>query len=165
MSRGRSRTKMATRIGAPLEFVRERARGLDAPDACVLWPFALFDGYARIDLHGRRKFGHQLVLELAGRLPSERAPEVRHLCGHRACVNLAHLKWGTRSENQRDRFRSHGDHLRGERNPRARLSAQQVADIRRRVLAGERHSALAREYGTARSTISMATTGQTWRAD
>jgi hypothetical protein len=131
----------------------------------VLWPFGLNgDGYARIQEVGTRRTrrAHQVVLEIAGFARPSLDHEVRHLCGVRACVNLIHLRWGTKSENQRDRFRVHGDHQRGERNAHHKLTAADVTAIRSRYSAGERASALAVEFGCSPSNISMITTGRTW---
>jgi len=51
---------------------------------------------------------------------------------------------------------------RGERAPRAKLTADQVREIDRRLLAGEAHKTMAREYGVAESTISAIRRGTSW---
>jgi hypothetical protein len=144
------------------EFIVERALGNDG-DSCVLWPFKLRDGYGVVSMPrpGRRiRPAHQLVLEAAGVPRPAGATEVRHLCGNRACVNLAHLTWGTKSENQRDRYELHGDPgPDGERNGRHKLTEDDVREIR---ASHETQKVLAARFGVSPAAISMAKTGATW---
>ncbi len=48
---------------------------------------------------------------------------------------------------------------------RAKLSAQQVGDIRRRLAAGETQAALRREFGLGAGSMSMLAQGKTYRGD
>ena len=150
-------------MGSLPAFISARATGRDG-EACVLWPFAVNpNGYGRVTVRGKSRPAHQLVLESAGfPKPFPRA-EVRHLCGVRLCTNVAHLRWGTRSENQRDRFRAHGDTMRGEKNPRAKLCEGNVRQIRKRLVAGEKVVDLADEYGVSHAAIWLIEAGRTWR--
>ncbi len=108
------------RHGEPLRFVRSRALENNDPDVCVVWPYRTnTEGYGLVEVGGRVRLAHQVVLEHAGEPQPRRGLEVRHLCGVTSCVNRHHLKWGTRSENMRDRFRVHGDTMQGERKSRA----------------------------------------------
>jgi len=147
--------------GAPLAFLIDRARGQDG-DACVLWPYRLANGYGHLDVEGRQRGAHQVVLELAGQARPTDAHEACHSCGTPACVNLTHLRWGTHADNQQDRFQRHGDTMQGERNPRARLTEDDVRAIRRRCEAGETNRSLAAEFGVAVATIGMIRTRRTW---
>lgn len=143
------------------EFVAQRARGLDG-DACVLWPFQVRDGYGVIRTprpHRRSVTAHRARLDAAGIEPGLEHTEIRHLCGVRRCVNLAHLRWGTKSENQQDRFRLHGDSNHGERNPRARLTEDQVRFV---LDSAETGVSLARLFEVSPSTIAMIRTRRTW---
>jgi hypothetical protein len=144
------------------EFIAARAEGNDGP-CCVLWPFRLRDGYGVVSTprpRRRTRPAHQLVLEAAGITQPGWATEVRHLCGNRGCVNLNHLKWGTRSQNQRDRFDLHGDSgPYGERNGRHRLTEEDVKMIRQ---SNEPQRALAKTFGVSVAAISMAKSGATW---
>lgn len=87
--------------------------------------------------------------------------DCRHLDGDRANNRLSNLAWGTRKENSADTVR-HGrkptgdDHWshqhpekvrRGEHHHNARFSDEVVAEVRRRVLAGEGPTAVGREFG------------------
>ena len=143
------------------EFIAARGLGQDG-DGCVLWPFKLRDGYGVISTprpDRRTRAAHQLVLEAAGIEKPSWAEEVRHLCGNRRCVNLAHLKWGTKSQNQSDRYQLHGDHNRGERNNRHKLTESAVLEIR---ASDDAHVRLAERFGVSPAAISMARSGATW---
>jgi hypothetical protein len=50
----------------------------------------------------------------------------------------------------------------GESHGRAKLTATQVADIRRRVAEGERVTALGREFGVAYTTVQLIRDGKIW---
>lgn len=143
------------------EFVAERALGSDGTE-CVLWPFQIRDGYGvlwtpRPDR--KLRSAHRAVLDAAGIESVAHQTEIRHLCGVRRCVNLARLKWGTKSENQRDRFQLHGDSHAGERNNRAVLTDSDVIAIRASALP---YAELASMYGVSQSNIAMVRSGRTW---
>lgn len=152
-----------------LEFARERAAGKDSAVACVRWPFATNpDGYGRIEIARRARPAHQVVLELAGQPKPYDGAEVRHLCPtpNRLCVNLQHLRWGTKSENQRDLYELHGGSMAGENNRRAILTWPQVRDIRARLASGTaRARDLAAEFGVSRAAISAIKYRATWAHD
>lgn len=131
-------------------------------DSCVIWPFRLRDGYGVVSTpRPERKIvlAHRLVLEAAGFTPSEEQTDTRHLCGVRACVNLNHLRFGTRSENQMDRFHLHGGSNAGERNGRAKLTDRDVREIR---ASNETDEVLAARYSVSRTTINFAKNRITW---
>lgn len=152
-------------MGALGEFIAERAKGEDG-DQCVPWPFATNpDGYGRVEVARRSRPAHQLVLETAGQPKPFDTAEARHLCPepNRLCLNLRHLRWGTKSENQRDRYVLHGASMAGENNRRARLTATQVAEIRARLRSGSRTVDLAREYDVSNANIWQIKTRNTWK--
>jgi hypothetical protein len=96
-----------------------------------------------------------------GEIPSDRF--VLHQCGNPACVNPAHLYLGTHCQNMADRER-HGRTLRGEKHGSARLTAQQVSEIRSRYIKNKFGSVrLGREYGVTPQHIVAIVTGKLWR--
>lgn len=93
---------------------------------------------------------------------------VRHTCDNRRCINPEHLLLGTQLDNiqdmvDRDRYAKQA----GEENPRAVLTWDVVADIRRNYKKGARsgeytRTALAEKYGVSAATISDIVGGRSW---
>lgn len=94
--------------------------------------------------------------------------KVLHRCDVRACVNPDHLFLGTQLDNMRD-CAAKGRYvlptpMYGEGNPRHRLTAAQVAEIRDRYKNGNiQQKALAMEYGVSPMTINRVVHGKLWR--
>jgi hypothetical protein len=108
-----------------------------------------------------RRYVHRFVAELThGHAPA--GLEVCHIDGDRDNNAESNLRWDTRKANHADK-RSHGTDASGERNPMARLTAQQVSEIRQRAGAGVTQRKMCAEYGVSPMTISRAVRGETWR--
>lgn len=133
-------------------------RGAD----CLLWPFGLFsNGYGQIRKDGVASGVHRLVCESAHGNPPTPEHEAAHSCGNRRCCNPAHIRWATATENMADRDH-HGTELFGERHGRAKLSNDDVIEIRR--LSGHvKQSDLAAKFGVAQATISKIVRREKWR--
>lgn len=85
-----------------------------------------------------------------------------HTCDNPPCCNPAHLRCGTQKENIEDKYtKGREDPRSGGRNHMAKLTGQQVAEIRSRV-ACERGVDLAREYGVSKATISEIKNRRHW---
>jgi hypothetical protein len=102
--------------------------------------------------------------------PTPAAPHALHSCDNPPCCNPAHLRWGTRSQNMQemwDRQRrlpsTSPSRLAGEGSSSARLTTDQVLQIRARRAEGESFSALGREYGMARESIRKICLRLTWK--
>ena len=132
------------------------------PRGC--WPWLgsrSADGYGRVRVNGRVEFAHRVAWELArGALPT--TADVCHHCDNPPCANVLHLFLGDAKANSLDARRK-GRLCCGSRHYRARLSERAVADILRRLRAGARVSALAREYGVSHATMSNINTRTTWK--
>lgn len=74
---------------------------------CLLWPYKQNGhGYGSLWVNGSAIQAHRFVLRLAKGDPPDESYEAAHaplICHNRLCVNPAHLRWATRSANQRDR--------------------------------------------------------------
>jgi hypothetical protein len=125
----------------------------------------LSNGYHRVHLtsYGRYVFTHRLVLSgFVGPCPP--GCETRHLNGIRNDNRLANLAWGTKTENGEDR-KVHGTSPRGPRNHAAKLTAEKVAEIRRRYANGTLQRVLAAEYGVNQPHVSRIVRGANWAQD
>ena len=87
---------------------------------------------------------------------------VRHTCDNRACVNPAHLKLGTQVDNMND-CKERRRTAKGERVYGARLTADQVRELRRRYAEGEKQVDLAAAFGIIQPTVSQIVRRKTWQ--
>ena len=142
-------------------------------DEC--WPWIAGEdrkGYGKIWYRGRKAKATHISLQLVGR-PVPKGLFVCHSCDNPACVNPAHLWIGTVSDNGLDAsrkgrtrqiVRSHKPPLRitgaGEEHPKAKLTAQDVREIRR---SSEPSTILAAKYGVSETTLRNARKGISWR--
>jgi hypothetical protein len=124
------------------------------------------DGYMTVIIrHGgqsRPMLVHRLVA-LAW-LPSQPSPEheqVAHWDGNPTNNHASNLRWATRVQNEADKLR-HGRDNRGERHGHAKLTVQQVREIRKAAAGRVSQSALALQYGVSRSAVSLVVSRRTW---
>ncbi len=123
-------------------------------------------GYLQVNLrkdgryHARKV--HSLVAE-AFIGPRPAGMHIRHGSTDRTDNRAANLSYGTRADNEADKVRD-GVSNRGERCGSARLTREQVLLARRLVASGPKGTCkrLAREWGVAQSTLSLAVTGKNW---
>lgn len=137
-----------------------RLRGVRAESWSPLKP-SMKDGYPHVApcVNGRNRIQavHRLVL-LAWVGPPPDGHEACHSNGCRSDARLVNLRWDSRRANHADKMR-HGTAPRGERNPSAKLTDTQVAEICRRRAAGERAVDLAVEFGVHPVHVSNLTRG------
>jgi hypothetical protein len=117
--------------------------------------------YASANVAGKQVLVHRLVAE-AFLGPCPEGHIVRHGPGGPLDNRLCNLSYGTPSDNNgADRLRD-GTLPRGTRNGSARLTEEQVVEIKRRLLAGESRASLGREFGVRAENISHIATGRNW---
>lgn len=108
-----------------------------------------------------RAHRYSYMLATGERLP--RSTVVMHLCHVPACVRPDHLEAGDQQRNI-DQMWGAGRGRLGEQIHNAKLTADAVRDIRRRMESGSAtRSNLAVEFGVTASTISYIVTRKTWR--
>jgi hypothetical protein len=124
---------------------------IPGPNGCLVWikarsPF----GYGRIG-RGARGTGYEVTHRVAWELEHGPIPEgmfVLHHCDSPPCSNVDHLFLGTLSDNTQDML-AKGRHVvpRGERHGNARLTDEQVAELRRMAPSIGNYAELGRMYG------------------
>lgn len=150
------------------------------PDACWEWMAGRSgSGYGAFQISTHKQVKpHRLSYEMCvGPIPA--GMDILHHCDNRLCVNPRHLFPGTDLDNARDRSRKgrnntpagdrHPSHRhpelirRGEETSNARLTREQVIEIRRRYLAGGiTHLALGREYGISAIHVGQLVRRERW---
>ena len=118
----------------------------------------------RITVGGQRKriAVHRLIAaEFHGLKPSDKH-EIRHLNGDKTDNRAVNLCWGTRKDNANDREK-HGNTVRGENHPRAKLTEANVREIRRRRAEGEAYTLIAKRFGVTAEAVRYAAIGHSWR--
>lgn len=148
--------------GEPQRFMREAAFLYDGNE-CLLWPYGVDNkGVARVWNGSRMEPAARIVCSHANGPPPSYMHEAAHSCGngHIGCISKKHLRWKTHSENMAEMV-EHGRSTRGERSKSAKLTLDQVEDIRvRRGTILQRE--MADEFGVANTTICKIQIGQRW---
>jgi len=117
-------------------------------------------GYGYINVRGKMVSAHRYMYQLTKGL-IKKGNHVRHSCHNQPCVNPAHLSQGTPTENSQDSVRDK-QMFQGINNPAAKLSEDQVREIRKRRLAGENGYDLAREFAIHNCAVYEIASGKRW---
>lgn len=146
----------------PLKVRFEERIEFDTNGGCWLWTGGLgTSGYGHL-LGEDQKFltaSRASWLLYRGEIPA--GMHVCHRCDIRACVNPDHLFLGSHTDNMRDMFaKGRRRAPRGELNPRAKLSPEQVLAIRDDP---RRQIDIAAEYGVGQARVSAIKRGG-WRS-
>lgn len=133
-----------------------------APDECWNWTRSLNKGYGVFSPTGGGTRGaHIIAWELANRMELPKGMIVRHTCDNRRCCNPAHLLLGTKAENSADMVERQRQ-SRGVDRHNAKLTEDDVREIRRRYASGETQKAIAQDYGMEQTNISFIVRRKTW---
>lgn len=125
---------------------------------CILWRGSLHHGgYAYIRIDGKKCFAHRVVCERAHG-PSQGRFALHH-CDTPACINPAHLRWGTPAENAADcslrRRRPTGTS-----KPNAKLNDLKVSQI---LSSPDGCRVLAKKMNVSVTTIKRIRRGKLWK--
>lgn len=136
-------------------------RVLIDPQGCWLWRLAdSGNGYGIAFWRGQRRKAHVFAWEAwNGSVPPGK--QINHRCHVRACCNPDHLYAGTMKENTRDMLiAGRGPDLSGEKNGRARLTKENVREIRN---SREPTKALVSRFGVCETVVRAIRRGEGWR--
>lgn len=143
-----------------------RARGKRARPTCNLRPILNSAGYLTVLIceggEQKKMFIHRLVaLAFLGEPPSSKH-QIAHNDGNRKNNHVSNLRWATAKENMSDTL-NHGTHSRGSRCGTAKLTENDVFNIRQMLVMGRSQDEIAREYGMSQQAISNIATGKSWK--
>ena len=130
------------------------------PSGCWLWiSHCDKDGYGILPATGAAVRAHRLSYEIHnGQIPDGMV--VCHTCDNPSCVNPEHLFSGTTKDNCQDMLSKGRDKMVGSRNNKAKLTEDQVADIRK---SDKSKYELADIYSVSVSTIKRIKNNTLWR--
>lgn len=169
------RTKIETKLNATSRQVSS---------GCVLYTgYHNKDGYGQISVKRKTLLAHRVAWMLA-KGPITPDQLVCHTCDTPACVNVDHLFLETQPDNQADkvakrreaRSAQHGAHThpdrfpghrfevrRGSDNPRAKLTEQQVIELRSLWSAGMYQVELGARFGITQTAVSCIVNRKSWK--
>lgn len=134
--------------------------------ACLEWQLAVSasTGYGKVKFRGRPLDAHR-AMWIATNGQIEDGLFVMHSCDNRRCVRIEHLSLGTQAQNMQDASRKGRvvavPHL-GEASPKAKLTTQQVVEIKKRIAGGEQLVEIARDLPVTYSALSKIKRGVSW---
>ena len=134
----------------------------DPNSGCWLWAGDWNrDGYGVFRIQRHRHVGAHRVSWTLHRGPIPDGMSILHKCDVRCCVNPDHLYIGDQAKNVNDMMnRGRWGGPTGERHHKAKLSREQVFEIRSRT---ESIDVLAPIYGVDRTTIARIRSGRIWK--
>jgi hypothetical protein len=131
---------------------------------CWLWTGSLSShfGQARFSYKNKTLLAYRVSYEIhKGTIPDGKI--IRHMCDNAWCVNPEHLEIGTQQDNIRDMIERgraiYPPKRKGEEHAGAKLTQQQVHEIRSSTLTGVE---LAKQYNVSRALISRIKNKKIW---
>lgn len=120
------------------------------------------DGYANRWFNGKSVRAHRAAwIEAHGPIPEGLV--VMHKCDNPACINIDHLMLGTQADNISDCIEK-DRHCRGERHPKAKLTAEDVIEMRRLFDSGEKRIyELVEMFSVSQALVSAVVYRKHWR--
>jgi len=119
---------------------------------CWRWTGTVASGYGTFKMAYVTRRAHRISWEIHNGHPLPKGKDALHTCDYALCVNPSHLYPGTNEDNSRDRV-SRNRQSRGENQFSAKLTNEQVLEIRRRLANGEVAYALTKVYKVSHPTI------------
>ena len=130
-----------------------------AENGCWLWTGPTRAGYGVFYVGNNDRSAHRISYEaFIGPIP--KGLVIRHTCDNPGCINPNHLIPGTMKENMADRDSRGRRDVRGEQIGTAKLTAQQVMEIKTSRLSLAK---LASIYGVDKSNVWAIRAGKSWK--
>lgn len=150
------------------EFWKKVALSADA-NSCWEWQGARKPtGYGNVRIGGKYLLAHRVAYRLAhGEIPD--GMQVCHICDNPPCCNPRHLMLGNPASNYCDslikgRSKLHKIKAVGEKNAKAKLTADQVRTIRKLYQEKSANQyELAEQFGVSQPAIGAIVRNETWR--
>lgn len=121
-------------------------------------------GYGKFWIFGRTKSAHRVGFELVyGPIPERLF--VCHSCDNPPCINPEHWFLGTQGDNIKDAFRKGRielSRIRGENHGQAKLTEDDVLEIREKTVQGISGTYLAKIFGVTPSCICLIVNRKNW---
>jgi hypothetical protein len=139
----------------------------DDINACWEWTAGLRKkGYGGFQALGTSWATHRVAIIIHLNKEITAGMSILHSCDNRKCCNPHHLREGTNAENVRDRVKRCRSNIPiGEKNPRCKLTEEQVRTIRKRYEEEDTITLaqLGRDYNVAPQHINCIIKGKTWK--
>lgn len=119
-------------------------------------------GYGRFIINKIDFQAHRVSFAISNDWPPFEAFGVCHRCDNTSCINPAHLFTGTQKDNIGD-CASKGRQNKGEAQWKAKLTVEQVREIKRLHAQGAKCSDLSRMFNTCRDNIRWIASGRGWK--
>lgn len=159
--RGPSDGPTNVRSGRTLAARLEHYSIPEPTSGCLLWTGSMTNfGYGVLWWRGKLHGAHRLsYFDTHGDIPA--GMHVLHRCDNPACIAPAHLRLGSNEDNIADRIaKRRSRYVTGEGHSKAKLSAEQVATIRRDKRATK---IVAPEFGISVRHVNAIRSGEYWR--
>lgn len=134
-------------------------------ESCWLWTAAKDQkGYGKLQVGTMKRPRYVVASRLSWEIHEGPIPPgifVLHRCDEPSCVRPDHLFLGRAADNAADKVRK-GRQTKGSRNPSAKLTEAQVAEIKAMDWGITSQAAVARRYGVSHVAIWKIVNGKTW---
>ncbi len=131
-------------------------------DGCWTWKSSKRRGYGTYSYRMKRYGAHVWSWQLAHDRPVPKGMVIMHTCDNRSCVRPDHLRLGTVRENIDDKI-AKGRQAMGETTGSAKLTEDQVRDVRLRNPTGKARPAMARALGISVTALHDILNKRTWK--
>lgn len=119
-------------------------------------------GHGQLRINKKAIYSHRFSMELYLGLEIPGDKKVCHSCDNPSCVNPAHLFIGTQKDNIQDML-GKGRGLVGSKNGHAKVTEDDVRQIRRLYKSGWTNGRLAREYKISTATVHGIVMYKSWK--